>query len=84
MHGGNKALADTDSAKLQDYSCAALRKHLPKDADKVVRLEGVQMLTAAMEHREYYIIASSCLILLCIEIAHMIAHFYNTQILNGQ
>ena len=80
----NKALADTDSAKLQDYSCAALRKHLPKDADKVVRLEGVQMLTAAMEHREYYIIASSCLILLCIEIAHMIAHFYNTQILNGQ
>ena len=48
----NKALADTDYAKLQDYSCAALRKHLPKNADKVVRLGGIQMLTAAMEHRE--------------------------------
>ena len=48
----NKALADTDYAKLQDYSCAALRKHLPKDADKVVRLGGIQMLIAAMEHRE--------------------------------
>jgi len=48
----NKALADTDYAKLQDYSCAALRKHIPKDADKVVRLRGLQMLTAAMTHRE--------------------------------
>ena len=48
----NKALADTDYAKLQDYSCATLRKHIPKDADKVVRLGGLQMLTAAMEHRE--------------------------------
>ena len=49
----NKALADTDYAKLQDYSCAALRKHLPKDAEKIVRLGGIQMLIAAMEHREY-------------------------------
>jgi len=49
----NKALADTDYAKLQDYSCAAIRKHIPKDADKIVRLGGIQMLTAAMEHREY-------------------------------
>jgi len=48
----NKALADTDYAKLQDYSCAALRKHIPKDADKVMRLGGIQMLTTAMEHRE--------------------------------
>jgi len=48
----NKALADTDYAKLQDYSCAALRNHLPQDADKIVRLGGIQMLTAAMEHRE--------------------------------
>ena len=52
----DKALNDGEYAQLQDYTCAALRKHLTTEelAMKVVRLGGIDMLQNAMEHRKFF------------------------------
>ena len=56
----DKALNDGEYAQLQDYTCAALRKHLTTEelAMKVVRLGGIDMLQNAMEHRKLFSLLS--------------------------
>ena len=51
----NKALDDGEYEQLQDYSCAALRKHLvtEESAIKVVKLGGICMVQNSMEHRKF-------------------------------
>jgi len=48
----SRALSDSDHARLQDYSCEALRKHLTTEESttKVVQLGGIRMLSNSMQH----------------------------------
>lgn len=50
----DKAMTDVDDAKLQDYTCAKLRKYVTTENSvlKVVQFGGIQMLCSAMQNHD--------------------------------